>query len=83
MSSRTSVQDVYGYMFAGLVWVALTVASGSLPWMIIGGLGASGVALAISRQWKGSLATGVVVAGIVSVFGVIAMFSPGWYKGLL
>lgn len=83
MSARSSVQNTYGYVFAGMIWVALTVASGSLSWAIIGGLGASGVALAISRQWKSALAAGVVVSVAISVFGVIAMLSPGWYTSLL
>lgn len=83
MSSRSSVQEVCGYVFAGLLWFALTAASGSLPWAIAGGLGASGLALAISRQGMNSLAVGAVVAILISAFGVLSMISPGWYRGLL
>ena len=83
MSSRASGQNIYGYVFAGLLWLVLAVASGSLPWAIIGGLGASGLALAGSRPWTNALAVGAVVAIIISAFGIAAMFSPGWYKGLL
>ena len=68
---------------AGVVWMALTVVSGSLMWVIIGGLSAFVVGLAITRQWKGALVAGGVVGGIISFFGVAAMFSPGWYEGLL
>ena len=83
MSSRASDQNVYGYVFAGLLWLVLAVASGSLPWVITGGLGASGLTLAVSRQWMNALAVGAVVAIIISAFGIAAMFSPGWYKEVL
>ena len=83
MSSRASVQNVYGYLFVGLLWLVLAAASGSLPWAIIGGLGASGLTLAVSRQWTNALAVGAVVTIIISAFGIAAMFSPGWYRGLL
>ena len=68
---------------AGVVWVAFTVASGALPWLIIGGVSASVVAFAITRQWTSGLSAGVVVAGSISLFGIVSMFSPGWYKVLL
>ena len=82
MSARAPVNDTYGYLFVGLVWMVFTIASGSLPWAITGGLATSGVALVISRQWKFALEAGVVVTGIISLLGIMAMFSPGWYKGL-
>ena len=68
---------------AGAVWVSLTVVSGALLWVIIGGLSASVVAFAITRQWNSGLYAGVVVSGIISFFGIVSMFSPGWYEGLL
>ena len=83
MSARAPVHDIFGYLFVGLVWVAFTIESGSLSWVITGGLATSGVAFAISRQWKFALDAGVVVAGIISLLGIMAMFSPVWYKGLL
>ena len=83
MSARSYIQDVYGYLFAGLVWMVLATASGSLPWAIIGGFATSGLAFAVSRQWKNTLALGVFAAGVISVLGVMAMLSPGWYKNLL
>ena len=87
MSSRDLVQKVYWYVFVGvvggLIWLVLAVASGSLPWAIIGGLGVGGLALAVSRQWTNALAVGTVVAMIIPVFGTVAIFMPGWYKGLL
>ena len=83
MSSRASVQNIYGYVFVGLLWLVLAAASGSLPWAITGGLGASGLTLAVSRQWTNALAVGAVVTIVISAFGIAAMFSPGWYRGLL
>ena len=83
MSSRVSDQNVYWYVFGGLLWLVLAASSGSLPWAIIGGLGASGVTMAASRQWANALAVGAVVAIVISAFGIAAMFSPGWYKGVL
>ena len=83
MSSRASVQNIYGYVFVGLLWLVLAAASGSLPWAVFGGLGASGVTMAASRQWTNALAVGAVVAIVISAFGIAAMFSPGWYKGVL
>ena len=83
MTSRASVQNVYGYVFVGLLWLVLAAASGSLPWAIIGGLGASGLTLAVCRQWTIALAVGAFVTIIISAFGIAAMFSPGWYRGLL
>ena len=83
MSSRASDQTIYGYVFVGLLWLALAVASGSLPWAVFGGLGASGVTMVASRQWTNALAVGVFVAIVISAFGIAAMLSPGWYKGLL
>ena len=83
MSSRTSVQNIYGYTFVGLLWFVLAAASGSLPWAIFGGLGASGVTMVASRQWTNALAVGAVVTIVISAFGIAAMFSPGWYKGVL
>ena len=83
MSSRASVQNIYGYVFLGLLWLVLAVASGSLPWAVFGGLGASGVTMVASRQWTNALAVGAVVAFVISAFGIAAMISPGWYKGVL
>ena len=83
MTSRASVQNVYGYVFVGLLWLVLAAASGSLPWAIIGGLGTSGLTLAVSRQWTIALAVGAFVTIIISAFGIAAMLSPGWYRGLL
>ena len=80
MSTRASDQNVYWYVFGGLLWLVLAVASGSLPWAIIGGLGASGLTIVVSRQWTNGLAFGAVVATIISAFGIAAMLSPGWYK---
>ena len=83
MSSRATVQNIYGYVFVGLFWLVLATASGSLPWAITGGIGASGLTLAVSRQWTNALAVGAVVTIVISAFGIAAMFSPGWYRGLL
>ena len=83
MSSRDLVQKVYWYVFGGLIWLVLAVASGSLPWAIIGGLGVGGSALAVSRQWTNALVFGAVVAIIIPAFGTAAIFMPGWYKGWL
>ena len=83
MSSRVSDQNVYWYVFGGLLWLVLAATSGSLPWAIVGGLGASGLTLAVSRQWTSALAVGVVVTLTITAFGIAAMLSPGWYKGVL
>ena len=83
MSSRASDQNIYGYVFVGLLWLVLAAASGSLPWAILGGLGASGVTMVASRQWTSALVVGAVVAIVISALGIAAMFSPGWYKGVL
>ena len=83
MNSRASDQDIYGYVFVGLLWLVLAAASGSLPWAVFGGLGASGVTMVASRQWTNALAVGAFVAIVISAFGIAAMFSPGWYKGVL
>ena len=74
MRSRASGQDRYGYLFVGLVWVAFTIASGFLPWVIIGSLASSGVTFAISRRWKFALGVGIVVGIIISLLGIVAMF---------
>ena len=83
MSSRASVQNIYGYAFVGLLWLVLAAASGSLPWAILGGLGASGVTMVASRQWTNALAVGAVATIVISAFGIAAKLSPGWYRGLL
>ena len=83
MSSRASVHDVYWYVFWGLLWLVLAIESGSLAWAIIVGMSASGLTFAVSRQWTNALSAGAVVATIISVFGIAAMLSPGWYRGLL
>ena len=83
MSSRDLFQIVYWCLVGGLIWLVLAVASGSLLWAIIGGLGVGGLALAVSRQWTNALAVGAVVAIVIPAFGVAAIFMPGWYKGLL
>ena len=83
MNSRHSVQSIYGYVFIGLLWLVLAASSGSLLWAIFGGLGASGVTMVTSRQWTNALAAGAVVAIVISVFGIAAMLSPGWYKNVL
>ena len=83
MSSRALVQIVYWSLFVGLIWLVMAVASGSLPWAIICGLGVSGLAFVVSRQWTTALAVGAVVAIIIPAFGIAAIFMPGWYKGLL
>ena len=83
MSSRVLVQIVFWCLFGGLIWLILAVASGTLLWAIIGGLGVGGSAFAVSRQWTNALAVSAVVAIIIPAFGVVAIFMPGWYKGLL
>ena len=83
MSSRASDQNIYGYVFVGLLWLVLAAASGSLPWAIFGGLSASGVTMVASRQWTNALTVGAVVAIVISAFGIAAMLSPGWYKDVL
>ncbi len=83
MRSRASVQNIYGYVFVGLLLLVLAVASGSLPWAIFGGLGAFGVTMVASRQWTNALLVGAGVAIVISAFGIAAMLSPGWYKGVL
>lgn len=83
MSFGVSVQNIYGYVFVGLLWLVLVVASGSLPWAIIGGIGASSLTFAVSRQWTNALIVGAIVATIISVFGIVAMLSPAWYRSLV
>ena len=83
MSSRASFHDVYRYVFWGLLWLVLVIESGSLPWAIIGSMGAYGLTLVVTRKWTNALVVGAVVAAIISAFGISAMFSPGWYRGVL
>ncbi len=83
MNTRTSVQDIYKYVARVLAWVILIAASGSLQWVIIGGVAASGLAFIVSRQWKRAATTGVAATIIISALGIMAMISPGWYKNLL
>ena len=83
MRSRAWIQYVCWCLIVGLIWLVLAVASGSLPWAIIGGLVVGGSTLAISRQWTNAVAFGVVVALIIPAFGTAAIFMPGWYKGWL
>ena len=82
MSSRALDRNVYWCVFWGLLWLVLAVDSGSLPWAIFGGIGAFGLTLAVSRRWTNALAVAAVVTFIISAFGIFAMFSPGWYRGL-
>ena len=76
-------ENAYWYVVGGLTGVVLIVASGVLPWAITGGVVSSGATFAVSRQWKGALAAGIAVAVIISLFGVMAMLSPGWYRDVL
>lgn len=77
------VLTVVGLVIAALVFVALAFESGVLPWAILLGLVTSAAALLGVRQWKPACAAGGGVAVVVSVFGIWAMVSPGWYQGLL
>ena len=66
-----------------MIVVALAAASGVMPWAIFAGAGTfllTGIGL---REWYAAVIAGVVATGIVSVLGIVAMLSPGWYKGLL
>ena len=83
MSSRASFNNQFANVFVGLILLVLAIESGSLLWATISGVGAFGLTFAVSRQWTRALAVGAVVATIISVFGIAAMLSPGWYRGML
>ena len=76
-------RNAYRNGIAALVWLILTVASGSLLWVIIGGFGASGITLAVHRRWVVALEVGVAAGLIISILGIASMISPGWYEGVL
>ncbi len=82
MDERLVWQGVSG-VFGIVILVAFVVASGVMPWVILAGAVTSLSLGIVSREWLGAFVLGVVVAGVISVFGIVAMVSPGWYKGLL
>ena len=76
-------RNVSENVIGALLWLVLIVVSGSLWWVIIGSLGASGLTLAVHRRWAVALEVGVVVGVIISILGIASMISPGWYEGVL
>lgn len=63
--------------------VFLVIMSGVFLWAIGIGVAVFGLAFGISRKVKIALDTGGAAAAFVSIFGIVAMFVPGWYKDLL
>lgn len=80
-------QKTFLTIFAGilgvLVILGLVFESGVLPLALLLGSIAFGVTLLVSREWKISAIVGGGTAAVVSIFGVWAMLSPGWYQNLL
>ena len=74
----------YSFEIAGVVFLlALALASGVLPWAILAGVLALVVAYLFTQDLKQSLTWSLISGGVVAILGIMAMFSPGWYKTLL
>ena len=63
----------------GLILFIVAVVSGILIWAIPGGLLGSGITWWLTNDFKSSVVAGIIVAVVITAFGIANFISPGWY----
>ena len=67
----------------GLVLLMVALVSGILVWAIPGGFLSSGITLWLTKDVRSSAAVGIIVAAVITAFGIANFISPGWYGAYL
>ena len=83
MINQTNVGPITAIGIGTLVILILVIDSGVLPLAIFLGLVIFGATWFASRDLRTSALAGGGTTGVVSLLGVLAMLSPGWYQNLL
>ena len=84
---------VVASILAGVIVLAMVIASGILPYALLGGGGTAIIAFSVQlyrNDWRSfddwrrfapsAAIAGAVVAAVIACFGIASLVAPGWYK---
>lgn len=67
----------------GVFFFLIAVVSGILIWAVPSGLLVSGMTWFLTKDIRSSVVAGIIVATVVTGFGIANFISPGWYGAYL
>ena len=67
----------------GLILFLIALVSGILIWAVPGGVISSGITWWMTKDFKSSIVAGIIVAAVITGFGIANFISPGWYGAYL